>query len=114
VTVRRLKAYTAATGFVYQYYFVGQRPAEDATEYIFDVTADRKRYFPISILLPRQCVVTWNAAHQRDLIGAEQYAAAKLRLMRAFDELDNLEQQGSRLTLDAILLDALLTGLGVD
>jgi hypothetical protein len=114
VTVRRLKTYTSATGFVYQYYFVGQRPAEDATEYIFDVTADRKRYFPVNIFLLRQSVAEWNAAHQRELIGAEQYAAAKLRLLRAFDELDNLEQQGSHLTLDAALLDALLTGIGVD
>ena len=43
-----LKTYTAQTGFVYQYYFVGKRealaddPEAPAIEYIFDVTTDRK------------------------------------------------------------------------
>ena len=45
MTVRRLKTYTGSQGYVYQYYFVGKRPAAGvsaATEYIFDVSSDRK------------------------------------------------------------------------
>ena len=58
MTLRRLKTYTGAQGYVYQYYFVGQRealvadPAAPASEYIFDVTSDRKTTFAVSILLP--------------------------------------------------------------
>src|ERR1022692_4329238 len=45
--IRRLKTYTGAQGYVYQYYFVGKRPAlpddpeAPATEFVFDVTSDR-------------------------------------------------------------------------
>jgi hypothetical protein len=58
-TVRRLKTYTGAQGYVYQYYFVGKRPAladdpeAPATEFIFDVTSDRKLTFAVSIFSPR-------------------------------------------------------------
>jgi hypothetical protein len=47
MTLRRMKSYTGGQGYVYQYYFVGKRPAlaestrAHATEYIFDVTSDR-------------------------------------------------------------------------
>src|SRR5271156_2679320 len=46
--VRRLKTYTGAQGYVYQYSFVGKRaalpddPAAPATEFVFDVTSDRR------------------------------------------------------------------------
>ena len=48
MTVRRMKTYAGSQGYVYQYYFVGKRPAlaadpeAPATEYVFDVTSDRK------------------------------------------------------------------------
>jgi len=50
MTVRRLKTYTGSQGYVYQYYFVGQRPAAvkpsegPATEYIFDITSEPQDY----------------------------------------------------------------------
>ena len=46
MTIRRLKTYTGGQGYVYQYYYVGKRPATvglsdaPAVEYVFDVTAD--------------------------------------------------------------------------
>jgi hypothetical protein len=49
MVVRRIKTYTAETGFVYQYYFVGKREAlpgaeeGPACEYIFDVTPNMIR-----------------------------------------------------------------------
>ena len=55
MTIRRMKTYTGGQGYVYQYYFVGKRPAEQgshssaATEYIFDVTSDRKTTFSVSV-----------------------------------------------------------------
>ena len=48
MTVRRLKTYAGAQGYVYQYYFVGKRaalatdPEAPANEFIFDVTSARK------------------------------------------------------------------------
>ena len=118
--IRQLKTYTAQTGYVYQYYLVGQRPAlEDdleapATEYVFDVTADRKTTFAVSVFLQPDAVSAWSSRHSRELSEPEQYAAAKLRLMQAFDEIVDMLNEGRRLRLDAELLASLLESIGVE
>ncbi len=120
MTVRRLKTYAGAQGYVYQYYFVGKRPAlaessaAPAIEFIFDVTSDRKLTYSVSVFLPETAVAEWAKAHQRALNHAEQYAAVKLRLFRAFDELEDLQAEGRQLTIDASLLEDALSSLGVD
>ncbi len=118
--VRRLKTYTGETGYVYQYYFVGQRPAlpqaaeGPATEFVFDVTSDNKTTFAVSIFLRKDAIEAWEHLHGRSLTDAEQYAAAKMRLLRGFDETLNMLEHGRRLLIDAVLLDDLVTGLGID
>jgi hypothetical protein len=116
MTIRRLKTYTGSQGYVYQYYFVGQRPGArgDAREYIFDVTSDRKTTYPITLTLPREAVVAWAELHGRELSDSEQYAAVKMRLFRAFDEVENMRQEGRQLLVDAGFLNESLTALGVD
>jgi len=59
-------------------------------------------------------VGAWAATHGRPLTEAEQYAAAKLRLFRAFDELDDVKAHGRRLVIDAALLEEALASLGVE
>ncbi len=118
--VRRMKTYTGGQGYVYQYYFVGQRPAlaDDpevpATEFIFDVTSDRKHTYAVSVFLPERAVNAWAAKHERPLTEAEKYAAAKLRLFRAFDEIEDMKAGGRRLTIDESLLEEALASLGVE
>jgi hypothetical protein len=120
MTVRRLKTYAGAQGYVYQYYFVGKRaalagdPDAPATEFIFDVTSDRKLTYSVSIFLPAAVLTNWNRVHGRPLNDAEQYAAVKLRLFRAFDELENVKADGRRLTIDALVLEEALSTLGVE
>jgi len=120
MTLRRLKTYAGTQGYVYQYYFVGQRAAladdaeAPATEFVFDVTSDRKLTYAVSVFLPEISVATWGKAHGRSLTEAEQYAAAKLRLFRAFDELEDLKAEGRRLVIDARVLEDALASLGVD
>ncbi len=119
MTVRRLKTYAGTQGYVYQYYFVGSRPAllepnaPPATEYVFDVTADRKITFAVSVLLQQQAVAAWAGAHGRQLTQAEQYAAAKLRLFRGFDEIEDMMGEGRALPIGAPLLEELLLAVGV-
>jgi hypothetical protein len=119
-TVRRLKTYAGTQGYVYQYYFVGQRAAlasdseAPATEFVFDVTSDRKVTFAVSVFLPEKAVAAWDANHGRPLTDSEQYAAAKLRLFRAFDEVEDVKTYGRRLTIDAALLEQVLASLGVE
>ncbi len=117
--VRRMKTYTGGQGYVYQYYFVGKRAAlagwvDPAMEYIFDVTSDRKTAFAVSIFLSEAAVGRWAASHGRELTEAEQYAAVKMRLFEAFDQIENMIGEGRRLAVDAAALDRLLTLLGIE
>ena len=120
MTVRRLKTYTAQTGYVYQYYFVGQRdalasdPESPATEYIFDVTSDRKTTFAVSIFLGPAAKQAWSAARGRTLSQSECYAAVKLRLMEGFDEITNMLESGRRLRVEGAEICDLLDSIGID
>jgi hypothetical protein len=120
MTVRRLKTYTAQTGYVYDYYFVGKRPAlpddplAPATEYVFDISSDRKTTYAVSVFLAPQVVESFNASHGRTLSEPEQYAAAKLRLLQVLDEVPDMPNHGRRLTLDPATLSALLELVGID
>lgn len=115
-----MKTYAGAQGYVYQYYFVGKRaaladdPEAPATEFVFDVTSDRKVTFAVSVFLPQAPVAAWSQSHGRALHDAEQYAAVKLRLFRAFDELEDVKASGRRLRIDTALLEEALSSLGVD
>jgi len=120
MTVRRLKTYTAETGYVYQYYFVGKRPAlpgdpaAPAIEFIFDVSSDRKQTFAVSVFLVDKAVFEWEGKHGRDLADVEHYAASKMMLLRAFDSIEDMMQQGRRLWIGPEELEELLAQLGVD
>ena len=120
MTVRRIKTYTGGQGYVYQYYFVGSRTAlagsgqPASQEYIFDVTADRKTTFAVSVFLREEAVRAWTSSHGRTLTEAERYGAVKMRLFQAFDELENVREEGRELVLDAPSLSAALQTLGVE
>jgi hypothetical protein len=120
MTVRRIKTYTGQTGYVYQYYFVGKRPALDSdpeapsTEFIFDVTSDRKTIYAVSVFLRPEALESWAVSRGRALSEPEQYAGVKLRLMRAFDEIPDMRNHGRRLRLEAEMLLELLESIGVE
>lgn len=114
-----MKTYSGAQGYVYEYYFVGKRPAlpddpeAPATEFVFDVTSDRKLTYAVSVFLPQAPLDAWSQAHGRPLNDAEQYAAVKMRLFRAFDELEDVKDAGRRLRIDGTALEDALASLGV-
>jgi hypothetical protein len=119
MTLRRIKTYTGGQGYVYQYYFVGKRaalpgdPCADATEYIFDVTSDRKTTFAVSVFLSDEVLRDWASKHGRALTDAEQYGAVKMKLFQAFDEIEDMLGNGRRLVVDAAVLEQVLNQLGV-
>ncbi|MFB3814070.1 MAG: hypothetical protein ACE14L_08150 [Terriglobales bacterium] len=119
MVLRRMKTYTAETGHVYQYYFVGNReafadaPEAPATEYVFDVTADRKTVYAISIFLRADALDAWALTHGRSLSRAEQYAAAKMRLLRGFEEIENLATTGRRWLITSENIEEVLADLGL-
>ena len=120
MTVRRLKTYTAQTGFVYQYYFVGKRdtfpdaPEAPGTEYIFDATPDRKVTYAISVFLRADALDAWALIHGRSLTEAEQYAAAKMRLFQGLDEMNDIAADERRLLISSENIEELLEVLGLD
>jgi len=118
MTVRRMKTYTGGQGYVYQYYFVGKRPAVEpgtpATEYIFDVTSDRKVTYAVSVLVESAALKAWAEAHGRTPTEAEEYGAAKMRLFRAFDEIEDMMASGRQLRVDLAELDEAFGTLGVE
>lgn len=114
MTVRRIKTYTGQTGYVYQYYFVGNRDTSSgATEYVYDVTSDRKTIFPVSILVRPEAVEDWSSAHGRALSATEQYAAAKMRLFQAFDEIEKMVDDGRNLEVSRENIEELLAPLNL-
>jgi len=117
--VRRVKSYSAATGYVYQYYFYEvekvRRGSAAGSAYTYMVSADRKNVFPLRIFVCRDALDRWSRATGRSLTGTEEYAVAKMRLFQAFDEVENLAQGAveapPELQVDESNLESLLATL---
>src|ERR1700680_3155998 len=120
MALRRMKTYTGGQGYVYQYYFVGKRaaladaPEAPASEYIFDVTADRKSTFAVSVFLQDEALRGWANTHGRSLNEAEQYGAVKMRLFEAFDEIEDMMANGRRVLVAGDSLEDATGRLGVE
>jgi hypothetical protein len=114
---RRTKSYTAETGIVYRYFFESRRslvrPAGlgPGSDYIFVLTADQGSPFAVRVFVSQRAIAGWRAAHARELDPSEQYALAKMRLFRAFDELENLREESLNLVVDETNLEELLEAL---
>jgi hypothetical protein len=83
--IRREKTYSAESGYVYSYFYRGHRPCQGGAEYVFDVSADRRKFLPVSVFLSGAALEPWQTAHGRELTGSERYAIAKLALQQALD-----------------------------
>ncbi len=100
----RIKSYSAATGYVYQYCFVEVRQTRrgfsSGTEYIYIVSVDRQENFPLAVFVRKSAMEKWSHREDRKLGGAEEYAIAKMRLFQAFDEIENLATSRPDLLVD--------------
>ena len=119
MTVRRIKSYSADTGYVYQYYFGDvrsgmRRDGQEGDEYLFVVSRDRKHNFEVPVFLTRDAVAHWAGGHGRELGGPEQYAAVKMRLFAAFDELDEMERDRMSVSVTPANIGELLAQLDID
>jgi hypothetical protein len=89
-TIRRQKTHSAESGYVYQYFYEGHRPTHRdsvaGTQFVFNVSADRKSSFPASVFVADSVLADWQKAHTRKLNSTERYAVAKLALFQAFDQ----------------------------
>ena len=119
--VRRIKSYSAANGYVYQYYFYElNRVAVDgraAGEFVYAISADRGTSFGLRIFVMQAALEAWARKNGRTLTGSEEYAVAKMRLFQAFDEgaapLTAEEAREVRLVVDESNLEVLLKMLNI-
>jgi hypothetical protein len=119
--VRRIKSYSAANGYVYQYYFYELNRVsvngEAAGEFVYAISADRGASFGLRIIVMQAALDGWAKANGRSLTASEEYAAAKMRLFQAFDEgvvpLTAEAAREVRLVVDESNLEELLRMLNI-
>jgi hypothetical protein len=105
-TGRRYKAYAGETGVTYQYFFDARRRVirpeglGPGSDYTFVITADQHPPFSLKVFVSDRALNAWRAAHGCELDANEQYAAAKVRLFRAFDEHERLIDERWSLVVD--------------
>ena len=114
---RRYKAYAGITGVTYQYFFAARRRVTrpeglgPGSDYTFAVTADQHPPFSLQVFVSDRALETWRETHGRALDANEQYAAAKMRLFRAFDECERLVDERLNLLVDEANIGELLEQL---
>jgi hypothetical protein len=137
--VRRVKSYSAATGYVFQYYFFevnrvdriavaqekeraavrpgNERGSVPGGEYIYMVSANRQSAMPVKIFVQQSALDAWAQRNGRPLTGTEEYAVAKMRLLQAFDEgsvqVSPDDQPSVEVIVDESNLEDLLNQLGI-
>lgn len=119
--VRRVKSYSAADGYVYQYYFFegnrAQRAGSHGGEFTYVVSADRQSAFPFKIFVMQSALDAWAKINGRALSSSEEYAVAKMRLFQAFDEgavkASPESKRAGEVIVDESNLEDLLGRLGI-
>jgi hypothetical protein len=119
--VRRVKSYSAADGYVYQYYFFegnrAQRDGRPGGEFTYVISADRRSAFPFKIFVRQSALDAWAKQNGRPLTSSEEYAVAKMRLFQAFDEGSVQASPGGKqpgeVLVDESNLEDLLGRLGI-
>jgi hypothetical protein len=119
--VRRIKSYSAANGYVYQYYFYELNrvsvDGEAAGEFVYAISADRGASFGLRIFVMQAALEAWASANGRALTSGEEYAVAKMRLFQAFDEgvipLTAEAAREVRLVVDESNLESMLRLLNI-
>jgi hypothetical protein len=92
--VRRMKTYSAESGYVYQYVYEGQRPHARGTEFVFSLSADRKHWQDLSVIVSEEAVRAWEQSHGRRLSSTDWYAIAKMALFAALDQRASPAEMG--------------------
>ena len=118
MSAHRIKTYSAENGYVYQYSFQSSRRARRGLftpghEYIFEVTRDRKNSYILAVFVRDDAASAWRKRHGRELGAAELYAAAKMRLLRAFDTTDDPDAEIAEVAVDAGNIEELLAPLDI-
>jgi hypothetical protein len=115
--IRRMKTYSAQSGYVYQYFYEGHRAytasGDRGTEFVFQLSSDRKTWFGTAVLVSDASIAAWQQAHGRELTSTERYAVAKIALFQAFDERPEPAQLGGEIRVRAADVEGIVETLGL-
>ena len=96
---------------MYQYFYEGQRPfrsgGEGGIEYVFTVSADRKSFHPVSVMVGEAALGGWEQTHGHALSSTERYAICKMALFQAFDERDTPDLMKQDVRVRAVDVEAI-------
>ena len=116
---RRYKSYAAETGTAYQYFFAHSRRVTRpegqgaGSDYVFVITADQRPPFILRLFIAERALAEWRRKHGRALDSNEVYAVAKMRLFRAFDEIEGLRDAWLDVRVDEGNIEELLEPLSL-
>jgi hypothetical protein len=115
--IRRMKTYSAQTGYVYQYYYEGHRAYHSAgdrgVEFAFTVSSDRRNWHTSSVFVSEPAIQSWQQSHGRELTLTERYAVAKLALFQAFDERPDPARMRDEVRVRAVDVEGIVETLGL-
>jgi len=115
--IRRLKTYSAQSGYVYQYFYEGHRPyrssGDQGTEFVFHLSSDRKTWFDTAVYVSDASIAAWQQTHGRELSSTERYAVAKIALFQAFDERPEPAQLSGEIRVRAADVEGIVETLGL-
>ena len=97
----RVKTYSAASGYVYQYRFESHEADAAGDRYRFETTHDRRAAFAVTVFLPAQAIEAWEVSQDRGLTPTERYAVAKIALFNAFDDAGQPDGFAQTVQVDA-------------
>jgi hypothetical protein len=109
----RVKHYPAASGYAYEYAYLGYRDESGCRRHFFRVSPDRKKWSEIEVQVDGQAVQAWELDNNRELSAAERYAVAKLALFAAFDEGESPEALRAQVQVSAARIAMLLASIDI-
>lgn len=116
--VRRKKNYSAQSGYVYEYFYEGWREIDRrggaGSQYVFQASADRRTYAPVSVFIERAGIDSWERERGRELSATERYGVAKMALFQAFDERESPKLMSQEIVVRPADLGDILDRLGID
>jgi len=113
----RMKTYSAQSGYVYEYYYEGRRPAGASgadVEFVFNICGGGARRRPASVFLNGAAVASWQRRRSREFSSTELYALAKMALFQAFDEWPAPDRMKDAVTVREADIDVFAGALGLE
>jgi len=89
-------------------------PSASGTEYVFNVSHDRKTSSQISVFIHDEAIHSWQQVSGRTLSATEKYAIAKMALFQAFDERETPEAVSADVRVGSADVRTMLASLNID